>query len=605
MTLLAPVMLWSLVALAPLTAFYWLKVRPRKKRTTAFFLWEQILQENRATMLFRRLRDLLSLVLMAIAVACVCLALAQPEWRELRQDMLIVIDASASMAAHDAQGERLATAKKLAQQIVTGFNGHQRAAVAALGQELTYRSHLTDNPRELLDAIASISAAPEAVGEHALRQLAHTVQQLPDSRRVLLIGDGGAVLPEADASLGGRKLELFKVGVAAENVGLVAADLAFLPDGPRRLGVYFQVASSYSATKHCDLSLTHINDDGTRLLMKVVPLELTPGINPPERFVIEDAPPGRWLAEIDARDALDVDNTAYLIARKPPPVRVAVASDDRFFFENSVLAFANEQDYFSLTTENPEVVIVRGTPPDVPLAVVFQPSGDSPWWSDLGDEVETVAPRLLIEGHPALRHVDATAISYVGARQLIPAAGAQVLVADEQGLPLLYVARHEGRLAIVVNLDPTTSDFYFSAWFPALVHASVTHLAGREAQLMACLQPGGPITQASARSDEPVTLRGPTTSSTTEVTATPETRTVAATSLRLPSRLGFYELVAPAGNTPLAASLLAPEETLLNNKAADTRLPINKGTSPVMWLTVLAIVVLTGESLLYHRRKVG
>ena len=58
--------------------------------------------------------------------------------------------------------------------------------------------------------------------------------------------------------------------------------------------------------------------------------------------------------------------------------------------------------------------------------------------------------------------------------------------------------------------------------------------------------------------------------------------------------------------TQCACSLLSQSETLLENEQVeDTSKPISRGHAPAYWLTVLAIVVLTIESLLYHRRKVG
>ena len=61
MRFLAPGMLWFAALLAPLVAAYLLKVRPTRRATTTLFLWDELLQQRRATTLFNRLRDLLSL----------------------------------------------------------------------------------------------------------------------------------------------------------------------------------------------------------------------------------------------------------------------------------------------------------------------------------------------------------------------------------------------------------------------------------------------------------------------------------------------------------------------------------------------------------------
>jgi hypothetical protein len=591
MSFLQPVMLWSLVALLPLAAIYFLKVRPRRRPTTAYFLWEKIFQEKRTSSLFQRLRDIMSLLLMLLAASAVCLAIARPEWNDRRQDLLIVIDNSASMAAQDGGDTRMAAAKDLAANLIEGLNGSQRAAVATVGRTLTYRSHLTDNPRELLDAVSQITSSPETLSESALAELTEASDQWKRSRRVLLVSDGCFETGRLPSGV-----ELFKIGSAVKNVGLIAADLAYLPGGKNQLGVYFQAASSFDKPHECDLSMFHIGANGEEQLLKVIPLNLTPGINPPESFTLEDAPPGRWIARIDIDDALAEDNVAYLAARKPTPIAVSVDSSDRFFLENSVLAFAGSDDLLKLVPEAADVVIAKSATPEAPLAIIFHPDGDSPWWSDLGEEVEVGAPRVLQDDHPALAHVDAATIPLVGARQLTAPAGAQVLVADETGLPLIFVARHNDRSAVIVNLDPVLAEFYFSAWFPVLVHSSVTHLVGRETPLVASYRPGETVAALVASDDAKSTLAVPKGAK----------QEVRGKWLTLPSALGFYRLTNTGGEWDLGASLLSEQESLLYNAASkDSRQPISQGRSPVHWLTLIGIVVLTGESILYHRRKLG
>jgi len=591
MNFLQPAMLWSLLALLPLAAIYFLKVRPRLRPTTAYFLWEKIFQEKRSSSLFQRLRDVMSLLLMILAAGAVCLALARPEWNDQRQDLLIVVDNSASMAAQDGGDTRLAEAKELAAGLIEGLNGSQRAAVATLGRSLIYHSHLTDNPRELLDAVNQIDSSPETLSDAALAELADAGDQWRRRRRVLLVSDGCF-----DASRLAAGVELFKVGKPAENVGLVAADVAYLPGGQNRLGVYFQAASSHAETQECDLSLIHLGENGQERLLKVIPLTLEPGVNPPESFTLEDAPPGRWLARIDVEDALAADDVAYLAVRKPKPITVSVESSDRFFLENSVLAFAGSDELLNLVPDGADVVIAKSATPEAPLAVVFQPNGDSPWWTDLGDEVEVGAPRVLQPEHSALAHVDAGTIPFVGARQLTAPAGAQVLVADDSGLPLIYIARQNDRSAVVVNLDPVLADFYFSAWFPVLIHSSVTHLVGRETPLVASYRPGERVPALAPTDDAKSMLAA----------ATGEQHDMQGKWLTLPPALGFYKLTNDAGAWDLGASLLSEQESLLGNEQAkDSRQPISQGRSPVHWLTLVAIVVLTGESILYHRRKLG
>jgi hypothetical protein len=50
MTFLAPIFFWTFAALIPLALVYLLKVRPRKKLTSAFFLWQRVITPDRRSL---------------------------------------------------------------------------------------------------------------------------------------------------------------------------------------------------------------------------------------------------------------------------------------------------------------------------------------------------------------------------------------------------------------------------------------------------------------------------------------------------------------------------------------------------------------------------
>jgi len=598
MTLLAPVFLWSLLALLPLAAVYFLKVRPRRRPTTAFFLWERILKESKATSLLQRLRDALSLLLMLLAFAAVAFALAQPEpVADERRDLLLVIDRSASMGAVQGGESRLDAAKRAAREIVVALQGSQRAAIASAGRELGFHSHFSRSPRELLDAIDSIQPSEFPFEPSLLDALAEE-GGWTGGRRVLLLSDGA--FPGAGELAVG--VELYRIGGPAGNAGIVAADLRRLPDG--RLGFYFRIASSFDETVSADLALRH-EETGERIY-RLLPLEISPGENPAEVFALEDAPSGRWVATLDLEDALEADNRAYLTLPEPRPVRVRVVGEDRFFFDASVLAFQRGTGLLELADGNgeAEVEIAKGAATGAgedgadgaATLVLFAPEGESPWWGEAGDPVEVVAPRVLIDGHPVIRHLDAGSMVFGGARRVEPPEGALVLVESEQGLPLIYRASREGRRAVVVNLDPLSADFVLSAWFPVLVQGAALHLAGREEEPAPLYRPGDRVPLPGWEAAVGARMVPPGGGEAVEA---------GGSDYGPLESTGFYRLETEAGSWDFASTLATPAETLLDRVAAHSASPVARGHSPAYWLLVFAIAILAGESVLYHRRKVG
>jgi len=555
------------------------------------------------------------------------------------------------MSAHEGRQSRLEQAKKIASDVVQGLNGNQRAAVATAGEQLRYRSHLTDNPRELLEAIESVEPSVETLAIAALpssnwnsetpegtsapedkppREGETSVgQSTPKSAepqstssataksptvspsltavsnsaayRTLLISDAGFDPTELPSHI-----ELLKVGTPLENVGIVSADMAYLAGDTGRLGIYYQIASTFPTEQKVDLTLSSIDNDGRERIQKIIPVTAKPGTNAPETFELADAPPGRWVARLDLADALDEDNTAFLAVELPEPIRVQVESPDPFFLENSIHAFAQGQGLLTLVKEKASVVLAKSVAPKSDFAIIFQPSGDSEWWTSLGEETEAGAARVLVENHPVLRHLDATSIPFVGARQITPPPGAQVLVADDKGLPLIYKTRKGSRSAVVVNMDPVAAEFYFSAWFPVLVHSAVTHLAGRENLLAASYRPGEAVPIPAGRDDVVTKVGAPHTHADQKASHSTAHQETKGPWFRGIDHLGFYTMENSAGKHTVGASLFSPAESLLNNSdVVDHYDPLSRGRSPAAWLTIIAIVALAAESILYHRRKVG
>ncbi|WP_395731889.1 VWA domain-containing protein [Prosthecobacter sp.] len=569
MTLLAPAFLWTLAALAPLAAIYFLKVRPRKKPVTAFFLWQKIFTEKKASALFKRLRDVFSLLLMALAFAAIAFALAEPDFAgDERKDLLIVVDHSASMSAKDGATTRLEKAKKRARDLIAGMNGTQRAAVASFAEVTRMLEHPTRHRKALLEAVDSIQPTELPSRVEALRALQPGDEWMKDTR-VLLITDGCLDLPDRLPNV-----EVLRITDSAKNIGIARADLRSVPGGPARLGLFILPVSSFTEPVKTDITLTHV--DSNRMV-KIIPVTLQPGENPAVTLTLDDAPTGRWTATLGLEDALESDNTAFLYVPPRQPVPVGVLADDPFFFQNAVSAFERSDQLLSLAqdTKSATLMLSKGKVPAEISTVVFQPAGDSPVWSKVGAEIAAPVPKVLAKDHPLLRYLDAETMTFAGARQITAPTGAVVLVADESGPPLIYLMRQGAQTLCVVNLDPLAAQFYLSAWFPVLIHNAAAHLTHREDMPPATL-PTGSTARVPGRADP--TPFGPMLTT------------------------GFHE----ADSWTFAASLVSPEESLLKNDTLKESVkPIASGEAPSYWLLVLALGVLVTESILYDRRKVG
>jgi hypothetical protein len=622
-----------MLSLIPLAAIYFLKVRPARKSTTAWFLWEKVFRERRARTLFRRFRDVISLILLALAFAAIVFAAARPYWTQAsRQDLLLVIDNSASMNTRYRGGTRLDHAKQVARDIVRSLGDNQQCSIATSAHETVFRSSLTENNRELIDAIDRIEPTPLPSSLNSLDVLLESAGRsgpqrpgAPDrgtspvqepttsgvdpakSQAVAGTDESGQtdvqrVIFVSDGCLGGEvpdSIELLKVGDGiANNVGIVACDLRRLPLADHPAGVFIQVASTFKETVHVDLAIYHDNEQN---LLRLTTLEIRPGVNPPEVFQIPKAPVGTWILKLERQDALLDDNVVYAVLPPDVPIDVAVVAEGKFFYENSVSAFSRGDVLLRLTPEaNADLLLGQGNiatnnaPPDADV-LIFQPDGDSEWWRDAGEEIAVAFPTVLDDSHPILRHLDANAFPWIGAKRLQAPAGAEILITAEDGTPLLYRVVARGRGVVIVNHDPVDADFFLSPWFPVLVYSVAAHFAGATESIPATCGTGQSIRLPEFDIDA-MQWTAPDGS----------TRQIGGETSGPLDQIGVYSMTANDQTRQFGCSLLSQHESLVDNaEIADTSLPVSRGWSPASLLTLFAILVVVAESIMYHRRVVG
>ena len=476
MSFLVPAMLWGLLALIPLSIIYLLKVRPRRKSTNAYFLWATILEEKTASALFRRFRDLFSWLLMLLAAILVVLALANPKFLTGDdRDLVIIIDQSPSMAAERDNTSTLTLAKGEAKSIIHSLDGSRRAAIAKLSDQLRFASHLSDSPKDLLDAVDEVKLATLGTTPTAIAQ-ANRLANRGDAR-VLLLTDGHAGFETLS-----EKVEVLTLDSASDNIGLEAADLAWIPGQPETASFFFRVASSFLSEKEVELIVRNA-DDGS--ILRILPLTTKPGLNEAQTIAIEGIRPGSWTASLELPDALAADNTVTFGLNEPRHITVQVASQQPYFFQRSIESFEQVGSLLQQVSSGAEITLSDQADAENDRLVLFHPSAEqSPWWQEIGDEIEVYAPEFVIPSHPILRHLELESLTFAGARKITAPPNSIILVETQEQVPLIYKANDgKGRQAIIFNLDPNAEDFVLSPWFPVLIYESSRYLTGEQTSL--------------------------------------------------------------------------------------------------------------------------
>ncbi len=587
MSFLNPLWLWSLLAIIPLTAIYFLKVRPKKQPTNAYFLWQKVFAEKRSSALFQRLRDLFSLLLMLLAFAAAAFALAQPRWGDEKQtDMLIIIDTSASMQAGINANSRIQLAKDKATGIIRSLNGEHRVALATIDKQLKFLTHLSDNPKVLVEQIKQINASDMPLNAQAARSLSnYKLSGDSSAHRIIFITDGSSQLPDFD-----EKIELFAVGSEIENLGITAADLQWVPGRNDTASCYLKIENTYQKDISTEIELRH-QESG--VIAKLIPLQLKAGEKFEQIIDFDMAEAGIWTASINQKDDFMLDNEVIIGLNPQQTISIGLKVTTPWFFENCVNAFARTNGLLQIDSESPQITLVEGSADtEESNLLIFNPQQQSQWWTSIGEPLDDIIIETEDGEHPLTQHLDFDIMGFPAAKRLSAPEDAQVFAINHDGTPLLYKLRRGNQTAVVVNLDPSEQNFFLSPWFPTIIHSATMHLAGRESSLAPVYATGTKITL-------------PGNSEQAEIIHNNEASIVTAQSQIELNNSASYRYSADDSEWNFGVSLLSADDSQLAIIDAVSSRQLRTGWPISVWLVVIALLALTLESILYHRRKLG
>lgn len=444
----SPVFLWLLAALPVVVLLHFLRARRLRHEVSALFLWERASQ---AASRRRRVRPSWLLLLQLLFTALAALALARPALvaREA-PDRVVVVDASASMAATSGQGDatRLDLARDLARQLSQGAG---RLALVRAGVGATLLAPLEASAAEREAALESLVAGDAGADLGDALDLAAAL--LPGAE-VHVVTDQQLSLGAAVVHVVGEEVE--NVGISAFTVGVGQVFVAVVASGPRPVETRVVLERDGEELAAADV-LVPVGGVGT----VTFPLPDLSGVIAARLA----GPP----------DALPLDDVAYAGSRP-----VAVVTDDTHGAVTRALQ----------AVPTAEVTYSRGAgflAADLRVLTAGQaPAVEGPYVSFAAPAPEPAyaVVRDFDRAHPLLRFADLSEV-VVGldpTREPWPVEeeGWRVLARTADLTPVVRV-REEGPLALELAFHPSQSDLTLRPAFPALFANVVAALGTTEA----------------------------------------------------------------------------------------------------------------------------
>jgi hypothetical protein len=450
-----PLFLSLLAALPLIVWLHFVRARRRTERVSALFLW---VQAREAASQRRRVSPTWLLVAQLLFVTLLALALAQPQLRRAAApSRVLILDASASMAAEEPQGTRLAQAVRLAEGLLDGAG---EVAVVRAGLAPTVAQPLTSDHAAVRAALSALEAAD---ANAALGEALELARALAPDAELHLIGDQA---PPPGWSAPGTPLYVHPVGTPVPNVGISAFEAAF--------GRLF--ASVVSNTPYPQ-TLELVFERGDESVRTTV---LVPAHGQANASVAVDDTGGVYRARLEGlgEDALALDNEAWIGSRElralvsPPstPLERALGAMPGVVVQSLLLREGSALPEADLT-------VWLGLPPD-PLPegdlIMFAPPQAAPTYGRVADWVRS---------DPLLRFVDLAGVvlPLASAEQLqawspLPVAEAEVLAQTSALTPALLRWRGGGRTVLFFPFYPSQTDLVRRPAFPVLLANAVAEL---------------------------------------------------------------------------------------------------------------------------------
>jgi hypothetical protein len=611
---------------AMVVVFYILKLRRRPVAVPFSKIWTRILRDKEATSLFSQLKRLLSLLLQLALLALLLLALGDPRAATNLvegRNMVVLVDASASMQATDVSPSRIEVAKERVRGMVRGLSGTDRMLIAQMDAAATPLTTMTGEIAELEAGLAKVAATDSTADfPRALRFAADSLRGLP-SPEIIVVSDGALGEP-VDASgpvhLGDVKLSYVRVGESALNAAITGFSVRRYPLDKSRYEVMLEVTNTSDVPLDVEVSLLGDGQltDLTRL--RLAAHEKLPRFYPNLSGASKTLEARLALAD-GKHDDLPADDHAYALLPERRRARVQVVTAGNMFLEAALLL----SEYLDVTTVAPAGYPHEGAfdvtifdcvaPPVAPGSgsILYQnPTGtDTPF--EVGKLVEDDDKSYhlgfdeLDQKSPLLRYTSLSDVNIARAHVLKGSQDDKVIARSYKG-PLLLQGRRAGVKFVALGFDVRESDLPLRMAWPLFLLNTINDFVEEDTSYISSFRTGTvwSIPVSSAADSATLELPGG------------EKRTVPVKDGRavfLGQQAGFYKIsTGPSAEetSMFAANLSDPHESSIapaDKLTVDGRVAGEVGEFKIgvrretwIYLLLAVLIVTTFEWLTYHRR---
>lgn len=635
----------ALLAVPPaILALYFLRLKRQPLSVPSTYLWRKSIEDLHVNSLWQRLRQSLLLLLQLLLLLLLIVSLWRPSWQgdQLASDrFIILIDTSASMAAHDVAPTRLDEAKRLALDLVERMKSGDKAMVISFSDRARVEQAYTDNRKELRRRIAAIrQTARRSSLDEALRVASglanpgRSATDISDEQvaeampaELYILSDGK--FPEVkDFSLGNLTPTYLTIGdPLASNVGIAAFNVRPHELNKDQWQAFGRLENHGAKPVDVQVELYRQND-----LLDAAQLQLPAGESRAVAFDLSSFGTGVLELRAKTNDALELDDIAWATVNPPRRARVLYVTPGGNEALNlslgtgraAELAEVNQQtpaflatpEYAQQTADGRYDLIIydRCEPKELPPANTLfvgriPPDGS---WKQLA-QVDVPQIIDIDRAHPLMQLLELGDVLIAEGTPLEAPPGATTLIHTSAG-PMFAIAPRQSYEDAVLGFELYGDEHLGTNWparlsFPLFVLNVIEYLGGQSqrAGTTASVPPGGAVRLKSEVPAAEATIRTP------DQKGVQVTRRGNAFEFAGTDALGVYEV--SAGGQVIdrfAVNLFDSSESDLRPRTAGLKIghvqvaaqPAQETVRREGWkfLVMAALAVLLFEWYIYNRR---
>lgn len=566
----------ALIGLAiPIIIFYMLKLRRQPARVSSLMLWQQVIADRQANAPWQKLKRNLLLLLQLLILALLVMALARPYFTveaEVQGNVVLLLDASASMQATDVAPNRFAIARETALEIINRLENDDTVTLISVEQTPRVLAAATTNRGLLAQTLnaTQVTNGP-ANWPAALTLAAANAATLPDST-IAILSDGATAnetlldtLPTIPAPV-----QFIPIGEPANNQGIVAMSLRDGLDGPE-LFVRVLNTAPEPVSRLVDIDVEEQIFDARRL-------ELPPQSE--ANFTITGLPLQARQIRVNlvGDDVLATDDTAWAI-RRAAPMQILMIGPGNLFLERALALLPDVQLQRATPDQSlPQaafdmLIFDRTVPDELPPGNLFfiAPPTSTNLFTVRGTFSQTRLTRRETD-HPLLTFVELKNLHISQSQHLEPPPWMRPIVESTKG-PLLMAGQSDGRRVVILAFDLLQSDWPLQIEFPIfMLNLTRWLVPGEILEEAAILRPGQSFYLPTTATANSFLIRQPDGE---QITLTPAVTQTSSMAVNQTENLGIYHVYAQTGSgqsellTEFAVNLLLAEESNLTPEQVD------------------------------------